>query len=226
MALKIQSTEEIKTNGVRGIVYGPGGVGKTRLAIKAPSPFIINVERKLDSLSGHPVPYVDVTTFAEVVDMCKWFAQSKEAEAYETLFVDSLTAAAQLALDEARHKHKNLMQAYGELYDKTVSLLNSIKRMNGRNVILLAQNDRVQDEMRAVLNGPKAPGNALVPVFQHHFPYLFAIRDDGVMQTRRCPRWVAQCAVASNVPFEIKPEGSENVVDLGKVFSMIRGEKS
>ena len=66
MAIKIQSTADIQFVGVKCIIFGGAGVGKTRAIATAPSPIIISAEQGLLSLMEVDVPYIEVNSLEEL----------------------------------------------------------------------------------------------------------------------------------------------------------------
>lgn len=71
MAIKIQSTADIVFNGVKCIVYGGAGVGKTRLCATAPRPIIISAEEGLLSLSDVDCAFVEIKSLKDLDDAYK-----------------------------------------------------------------------------------------------------------------------------------------------------------
>ena len=53
MAIKLHSTKDVTVNGVKMMVYGASGVGKTRLTTTCPNPIIISAEKGLLSLADY-----------------------------------------------------------------------------------------------------------------------------------------------------------------------------
>ncbi len=131
----------------RGLVYGPGGGGKTTLASLAPKPVYLDIEsgsRELD------VPRVEgIETFADL----RAALQSSVLDGYETVVLDSATRAEELAVahtlstvpHEKGHFVKSLEgysfgKGYQHVYDTFLLLLQDLDRQirAGRNVILIA----------------------------------------------------------------------------------------
>ena len=58
MAVRLQTTRDIGIRGVKLLVYGAAGAGKTSLVRTLPSPVILSAEAGLLSLSGTDIPYI------------------------------------------------------------------------------------------------------------------------------------------------------------------------
>ena len=56
MAINLKSTATIASSGVKVLVYGQAGSGKTTLIRTAPAPLILSAEAGLLSLAGTDIP--------------------------------------------------------------------------------------------------------------------------------------------------------------------------
>jgi hypothetical protein len=136
--LQVLSTNKINAkDGIKTLVYGPSGVGKTRLAITAPGPFIFSAENGLLSLNRENIPYIPITTYALMKEAFSWFMKSAEARHIQTLFLDSLTEIAQVILAEEKTKTKDPRKAYGQMQDSVYELIRAFRDSKGRNVVLI-----------------------------------------------------------------------------------------
>ena len=66
MAIKVQSTADIQFHGVKCIIFGGPGVGKTRSIATAPKPIIISAEEGLLSLMEVDVPFIEVKSLDDL----------------------------------------------------------------------------------------------------------------------------------------------------------------
>jgi hypothetical protein len=64
--MNIQYTDQAPDNGIKCLVYGGSGVGKTPLCASAPAPFIISAEAGLRSIKHLHVPYVEIRSNREL----------------------------------------------------------------------------------------------------------------------------------------------------------------
>lgn len=136
--MQVLSTNKINAkDGIKTLVYGPSGVGKTRLAITAPGPFIFSAENGLLSLNRENIPYIPITTYALMKEAFSWFMKSAEARHIQTLFLDSLTEIAQVILAEEKTKTKDPRKAYGQMQDSVYELIRAFRDSKGRNVVLI-----------------------------------------------------------------------------------------
>lgn len=88
---------------VKGLVYGPPGVGKTVFCASAPNPLIIDVEHGTRSLLNHPelssVPVLQVTGIQDITDVFSAF-KAGEFPDIETIVIDSMSEYQKRHMDE------------------------------------------------------------------------------------------------------------------------------
>ena len=60
MAINLQSTNTVVNAGIKMLVYGAAGTGKTCLIPTLPSPVILSAEGGLLSISDHNIPFIEV----------------------------------------------------------------------------------------------------------------------------------------------------------------------
>ena len=60
MAINIQSTNTITANGLKVLVYGQAGAGKTTLIKTLPKPLILSAEGGLLSLRKENLPFIEI----------------------------------------------------------------------------------------------------------------------------------------------------------------------
>jgi hypothetical protein len=143
--LQVFSTSKITAkDGIKTLVYGPSGVGKTRLAITAPGPFIFSGENGLLSLKRDNIPYIPINTYANLKEAFTWFMKSAEARHIQTLFLDSLTEMAQVILAEEKTKTKDPRKAYGAMQDSVYELIRAFRDSKGRHVVLICWEQYVE----------------------------------------------------------------------------------
>ena len=64
---KIQFTNKLSAmDGVKVVVYGQSGVGKTSLATTAEAPLILSAEKGLLSVRRFAIPFIDISTYNEL----------------------------------------------------------------------------------------------------------------------------------------------------------------
>lgn len=164
------NTAAASLNGVKILVYGPSGIGKTRLCATAPAPLIVSAEAGLLSLRNNEVPVALVRNIDELTEIYSWAANSKEAWAFSTICLDSLTEIAEVFLASAKRTVKDPRQAYGEMLEKMLVLVKAFRDLPGRNIYMSAKQEWTKDEATGICRyQPMMPGQKLGP----QLPYLF-----------------------------------------------------
>ncbi len=171
MALNFTTTDKAaQLNGVKVLVYGQAGAGKTVLASTAPAPFLISAEGGELSLRNVQMPMAKVTTVDDLRDIYAWCEQSQEAKQFQTICIDSLSEIAEVVLNNAKRQVKDPRQAYGELIEKMETTIRMFRDLPGRNVYMSAKMEPTKDELTGVVKyGPAMPGKQLAV----KLPYFF-----------------------------------------------------
>jgi hypothetical protein len=156
--------------GIKCLIYGRAGVGKTMLAMTAPNCLIITAEGGLRSLKGRNLPAIEVKTVQDLTEIHDWAQRSKEAKQFKTLHIDSITEIAEIVLANAKMQCKDPRQAYGELLEKMTMVVKAYRDLKGYNVVMIAKEELRSDEMNGTSQYvPLMPGKKLGP----SLPYLF-----------------------------------------------------
>ena len=76
MAIQLKNTADVHTNGIKALVYGSAGAGKTTLAASMPNPIIISAEGGLLSIQGAGLPYIEVNSMETLQESFEYVASS------------------------------------------------------------------------------------------------------------------------------------------------------
>lgn len=183
-------------SGIKALVYGGAGAGKTVLMATAPTPVLISAESGALSLkqsnlerlygAGNPyitynMPIIEVKTVEDLQDAYNWCANSPQAAGFQTVGLDSISEIAEVVLNNAKRQVKDPRQAYGELIEKMETLVRSFRDLPGRNVIISAKMEPTKDELTGVVKyGPAMPGAKLGNKLPYFFDEVFRL---GIGQT-------------------------------------------
>lgn len=171
MAIRIINVRDAAIlHGVKILLYGKAGYGKTWLARTAPSPIILSAESGLLSLRDVDLPVIQITTIDQLNEVYEWVKGSQEASQFQTVYMDSVSEIAEVVLSKAKASVKDPRQAYGELIEKMTLLLKSFRDVAGKHVVMTAKQSVLTDAMTNVNTyGPSMPGSRLGV----EIPYLF-----------------------------------------------------
>jgi len=176
MAVNLQSTSSVKTNGVKILGYGQAGAGKTSLIASLPNPVIISVEAGLLSLSDKEIPFIEVKSMEDFSEAYMWLNDSDEAKAFDSVAVDSISEIAEVCLATEKKNSKDPRQAYGEMQTTMAEAIRSFRDISGKNVYMTAKLEKGQDEMGRVLYSPSMPGAKTGQAMPYYFDIVTALR--------------------------------------------------
>lgn len=185
MAINLKNTIDVHTNGVKILVYGHAGVGKTTLATTMPNPVIISAEGGLLSINGSSIPYIEVSNMGDLKEVYEWIV-SPEGKKYDSVILDSLSEIAEVVLAHEKSITKDGRAAYGEMATQMTSLIRAFRDLSGKNVLMTAKVEKSQDETGRMLYAPSMPGTKLAQTLPYFFDLVLALRvekdADGVAQ--------------------------------------------
>ncbi len=192
MALQFTTSEQAaSTGGVKALVYGGAGMGKTVLTATLPAPVLLSAESGALSLKranlerlygvGNPsicynVPMILITNVQDLNDAYDWCTKSAEARQFASISLDSISEIAEVVLNNAKRVVKDPRQAYGELIEKMETLVRSFRDIPGKNVYMSAKMEPTKDEMTGVVKyGPSMPGAKLGQKLPYFFDEVFRL---------------------------------------------------
>lgn len=175
--IKLQSTADIcKINGVKCLVYGEAGSGKTTLISTAPRPVIFSSESGLLSLRKFNIPYIPINSMKDLEEAYLWAFQSKEAKQFDTIALDSVSDIAEIDLAKEKSANKNGMKAYLETQDNVIKMIRGFRDIPEKNVYFSAKQGNNKDGTTGGMYfGPLMPGQQLGVQLPYLFDELFQL---------------------------------------------------
>lgn len=229
MAIRIRNINKIvEDNGIKMLVHGPSGAGKTRLCTTTGEPtLIISAESGLLSIKDIQVSWmikgVEIDTISDLEEIYAWLEDPANAGIFKWVCLDSITEIAERILSNEKAEAKDPRKAYGELQDKMMILMRRFRDLKGYNVLMSAKQQRIQDETGPAFYTAMMPGAKLHQQIPYIFDEVFALRvekdengeDYRVIQTGRDIYYEAKDRSGCLRMFE-KP-------DISKIVKKIKG---
>lgn len=125
--------------GVKALVYGPPGSGKTPLCNTAPRPVLCISEPGALSLRNSAIVACEAYTPEAIDDFYRWLFTSKEAVNFDTVCVDSISQQAEIILDQELKRNKDGRKAYGEMSRRMMEHLNGLYYSRGKHTYLICK---------------------------------------------------------------------------------------
>jgi phage nucleotide-binding protein len=187
MAINVKTTGSLAANGVKVLVYGQAGAGKTSLIKTLPSPIVLSAEGGLLSIQDADLPFIEITSMTELQEAYTWLTSSEEARAYKSVALDSISEIAEVCLNTEKKATKDPRQAYGAMQEQMADIIRAFRDLPGRHVYMSAKLEKTQDEMGRVLYSPSMPGNKTGQALPYFFDEVLALRveKDGDGNTQR-----------------------------------------
>lgn len=175
---KIQKLKDaISDSGLKVLVHGPAGAGKTVLAATGGAPtLILSAEAGLLSLAGAP-DHIDVVTIESMSDIGEMFDLLKEGTLYKWIVLDSVSEIAEVVLANEKAASKDARAAYGALFDNVSAMIRAFRDLPKYNVLMTAKQGRLEDTHTGItVYAPMLPGKQLTSNISYWFDEVFALR--------------------------------------------------
>jgi phage nucleotide-binding protein len=178
MAITLKSTRDAALDGIKILVHGPAGSGKTSLCgTTGGSTLIISAESGLLSLRAFDIPVLEVKTLDQLYEAYQFVTETDEGKTFQWVCLDSISEIAEVVLNHEKKTAKDPRQAYGALAEKMTDILRAFRDLPGRNVYFACKQERTKDEQSgAMLYFPSMPGNMLKQGVGYFFDEVFALR--------------------------------------------------
>jgi phage nucleotide-binding protein len=187
MAINVKTTGSLAANGVKVLVYGQAGAGKTSLVKTLPKPIVLSAEGGLLSIQDADLPFIEIGDMDTLKEAYSWLAGSDEAKQYQSVALDSISEIAEVVLNAEKKATKDPRQAYGAMQEQMADIIRAFRDLPGRHVYMSAKLEKTQDEMGRVLYAPSMPGNKTGQALPYFFDEVLALRveKDGEGVTQR-----------------------------------------
>lgn len=224
MAIQLKSTRGLSAHGVKLLVYGAAGAGKTSLIKTLPNPLVLSAEGGLLSIADADIPFIEINSMDSLIEALNW-CKSDEAKDFESIALDSISEIAEVVLSHEKANAKDPRQAYGAMQDAMGHVIRAFRDLPGKHVYFSAKLEKSQDEMGRMLYSPSMPGNKTGQALPYYFDEVLALRverdaDGQAQRALMCDSdglWVAKDRSGRLDQWESP--------DLGAIIEKIGGEK-
>lgn len=186
MAISLKRTGSLSASGVKLLVYGQAGAGKTSLIKTLPQPIVLSAEGGLLSIQDADLPFIEIGSMDDLREAYQWLT-GPEGQGYKSVALDSISEIAEVVLNTEKKATKDPRQAYGAMQEQMADIIRAFRDLPGRHVLMTAKLEKTQDEMGRVLYAPSMPGNKTGQQLPYFFDEVLALRveKDGEGNTQR-----------------------------------------
>jgi hypothetical protein len=177
MSVEFKTAQEVaSTRGIKSVVAGAAGTGKTTLVTTCPQPIcLMSAESGLISIRNTKadIKIVEVKTIADIGAVLDHLEAKCE---FQTVAIDSISEIAEIVLANELARTADGRKAYGELNIKMMGILKAFRDLDAYHVLVTAKQDRVQDDGGKFIYSPSMPGRQLALQLPYLFDLVMAMR--------------------------------------------------
>lgn len=129
----------VRRYGVKSVLFGGPGCGKTPSINTAPSPVMLVCEPGMLSMRNSTVPCFEAFTAPKIVEFFEWFFKSREAAKFDTFACDSFSNVAEIILEDEKLKQKHGLKAFGTMAERVMKIANDLYYMPQKHMILICK---------------------------------------------------------------------------------------
>jgi len=175
MAIQLKNTAQVSANGVKVLVYGHAGAGKTTLSASMPKPIIISAEGGLLSIKDAGLDYIEVSSMETLKEAFE-YVSGPHGDAYQSVVLDSISEIGEVVLIHEKAVNKDGRAAYGEMAAQMTSIIRAFRDLSGKHVLMTAKVEKAQDETGRILYSPSMPGSKVGQQLPYFFDEVLALR--------------------------------------------------
>lgn len=175
LAISVKTTGSLSANGVKMLVYGQAGAGKTSLIRTLPDPIVLSAEGGLLSIQDANLPYIEIASMEDLMEAHTWLT-SGDGVHYKSVALDSISEIAEVVLNHEKKIAKDPRQAYGAMQEQMADIIRAFRDLPGRHVYMSAKLEKSTDEMGRILYAPSMPGNKTGQQLPYFFDEVLALR--------------------------------------------------
>ena len=138
MAISLKTTSGLSANGVKVLVYGQAGAGKTSLIKTLPNVVVLSAEGGLLSIQDADLPYLEITSMADLIEAYDWLS-SGDGKKFQSVALDSISEIAEVCLNGEKKIAKDPRQAYGSMQEQMAEVIRAFRDLPGRHVLMTAK---------------------------------------------------------------------------------------
>lgn len=198
----IPASQVAKAQGVKALVYGPAGMGKTPCLNTAPRPVLCVCEPGMRSMSKSSLPCWQAYTVTAIDEFFDWLNKSAEPRNFDTIALDSVSQMCEIKLWDEMTRWKDPRKAYGEMARWAYDKLSDLYYTDNHHVYLIAK-EEVKEIGPTTRVRPYFPGKDL----NTKIPHLY----DLIMRMEKIPNPVVPGAMVS--AFRTRDDGINHARD-------------
>lgn len=157
-----------QSSGVKAVIYGGPGAGKTPIAKTCPNPILLATEKGMLSMKGSNLPTYEALTAKELDDFFLWLFTSNEVKKFDTVCIDSSSHCAEIYLEDAKKHTKHGLQQYGEMAERTYAQFKKLNELKEKHAYIIAKED-LYTVNNVQMKRPFYPGKELPRETAHLF---------------------------------------------------------
>ena len=225
MGFNIKSTEDAHRDGIKALIYGVSGIGKTtQLGTIEGKTLILSAESGLLVLKDKKIDVLDIDSIATLAEA---YTAIKEGElVYDTVALDSLSEIGDILINELEADDyygdsSNSFVKWGEYTKRMIKIVKMFRDLKGINVVFLALSEPVEAN-GSIKYYPMIPAkkaqSKLVSLFDEVYYYSVNKDDKRILHTSGSNMFEAKSR--SGLESSIEVSDTNNI---GSIIKQIKG---
>ena len=224
--MEIKNTKDVASDGVKILLFGTSGVGKTtQLGTIEGKTLILSAESGLLVLKDKDIDIIDINSIAQLAEV---YTALKTGELkYDTVCLDSLSEMGDSLVDELEADDyygdpSNTFLKWGEYTKKMTKIVKLFRDLKGINVVFLALAEAVENN-GSIRYLPQIPAKKAQARLSSLFDEVYYLSSDSdgkrILHTNETSMYVAKTRNGTENKLEISAE-----FNLGTILKAIQGK--